>query len=143
MFAAPAAAQTITNSSFGGLSKNSCQPIDIEFDVLVVHDAKKYATFKGNVKAVQGTTTLRANELDVHYVGGGGDSLTGVPEVTTRPPPMPGKAADAKAGTGGARGGDGTQINKIEARGDVSHHQRPGPDHHERLGPLRCAGPAW
>src|SRR5512136_1647615 len=74
--ASPVHAQTMSNS-FGGLSKNSGEPIDIESDVLVVHDAQKYATFKGNVKAVQGTTTLRATELDVHYVGGGGDSLTG------------------------------------------------------------------
>ena len=67
--AAPLAAQTLTNT-FGGLSESSNEPIDIESDVLVVHDKEKYATFKGNVKAVQGTTTLRAKELDVHYVGG-------------------------------------------------------------------------
>ena len=35
---APAKAQTMTNT-FGGFSKNSNQPIDIESDVLVVHDA--------------------------------------------------------------------------------------------------------
>ena len=63
-------AQTLTNA-FGGLSQSSNEPIDIESDVLVVHDKEKYATFKGNVKAVQGTTTLRAKELNVHYVGGG------------------------------------------------------------------------
>ena len=62
-------AQTVTNT-FGGFSKNSDEPIDIESDVLVVHDKHKLATFKGNVKAVQGTTTLRASELDVHYSGG-------------------------------------------------------------------------
>jgi lipopolysaccharide export system protein LptA len=107
-------------SSFGALSKNSGQPIDIESDVLVVHDAKKYATFKGNVKAVQGTTTLRATELDVHYVGAGGDSLTGgTGGQDATATNADGKAGDAKAGTGGALGGDGTQISKIEARGDV------------------------
>ncbi len=109
-------------SSFGGLSKNSGQPIDIESDVLVVHDAKKYATFKGNVKAVQGTTTLRATELDVHYVGGGSDSLTGgqaAPAPMTDAKAQDAKADDPKAGGGGALGGDGTQISKIEARGDV------------------------
>ena len=73
--ATPVPAQTMTNT-FGGFSKNSSEPIDIESDVLVVHDAQKYATFKGNVKAVQGTTTLRSRELDVHYVGSGSDSLT-------------------------------------------------------------------
>jgi lipopolysaccharide export system protein LptA len=127
---APAAANAstgapATGSSFGALSKNSGQPIDIESDVLVVHDAKKYATFKGNVKAVQGTTTLRATELDVHYVGGGSDSLTGgtggqdATAATTDAKAGDAKAGDAKVGSGGALGGDGTQISKIEARGDV------------------------
>ena len=60
--AGPAPAQTL-NNTFGGLSENSDQPIDIESDTLTVYDAKKYATFKGNVKAVQGSTTLRATEL--------------------------------------------------------------------------------
>src|ERR1044072_9814876 len=76
LLAAPVLAQTMTNS-FGGLSKSSQDPIDIESDVLVVHDSQKYATFKGNVKAVQGTTTLRARELNVHYTGGGDKLLTG------------------------------------------------------------------
>jgi lipopolysaccharide export system protein LptA len=102
--AGAAAAQTMTNS-FGGFSKSSGEPIDIESDVLVVHDSKKYATFKGNVKAVQGTTTLRAQELDVHYTGGGGDSLT---------------AATPVANTAGAKPADpATQISKIEAKGNV------------------------
>lgn len=74
LLAASVSAQTLTNS-FGGLSKSSKDPIDIESDVLVVHDSQKYATFKGNVKAVQGTTTLRARELNVHYTGGGDKPL--------------------------------------------------------------------
>ena len=49
---APVEAQTVI--PFAGLSKNSDQPIDIELDVLLVHDSQKNATFKGNVKAVQG-----------------------------------------------------------------------------------------
>jgi lipopolysaccharide export system protein LptA len=75
---APAGGQGPTGA-FAGLSKNSDQPIDIESDVLLVHDAQKTATFKGNVKAVQGTTTIRSRELEVHYVGGGSDSLTAPP----------------------------------------------------------------
>lgn len=140
---APVHAQTMTNT-FGGLSKNSSQPINIESDVLVVHDAQKYATFKGNVKAVQGTTTLRSRELDVHYVGGGSDSLTKAPDTmgattaagvqlvdaksadTKVAHAKPGdatiadaKPGDAKAASVGLNGDNGTQISKIEARGDV------------------------
>ncbi len=44
-------AQTMTNS-FGGMSKNSDAPIDIQSDLLTVYDTKKIAIFKGNVKAV-------------------------------------------------------------------------------------------
>ncbi len=121
--ATPVPAQTMTNT-FGGFSKNSNQPIDIESDVLVVHDAQKYATFKGNVKAVQGTTTLRSRELDVHYVGSGSDSLAKGPD-TTGSTPAP-AATGAAAGTGDAKPSgvglgtnNGTQISKIEARGEV------------------------
>ena len=120
---APAPAQTMTNT-FGGFSKNSNEPIDIESDVLVVHDAQKYATFKGNVKAVQGTTTLRSRELDVHYVGSGSDSLTGAPATTgstTTPAPAPAATAGGEAKPSGVGLGtnNGTQISKIEARGEV------------------------
>jgi lipopolysaccharide export system protein LptA len=118
--ATPAPAQTMTNT-FGGFSKNSNEPIDIESDVLVVHDAQKYATFKGNVKAVQGTTTLRSRELDVHYVGSGSDSLAKGPDTTgsTPAPTSATGAADAKPGGVGLGANNGTQISKIEARGEV------------------------
>jgi len=102
-------AQTL-NNTFGGLSENSNEPIDIESDTLTVYDAEKYATFRGDVKAVQGTTTLRAAELIVHYVGGG-DKLAGQDGGAI---PVASQAADQKA-----EGGQQTQISKIEARGSV------------------------
>jgi lipopolysaccharide export system protein LptA len=116
LFAAPLAAQTLTNA-FGGLSENSNEPIDIESDVLVVHDKEKYATFQGNVKAVQGTTILRAKELNVHYVGG--DKLNPGPkknggEAATAPAT---KVADSQGGAAAA--GENAQITKIEAKGEV------------------------
>ena len=110
----PATAQTLTNA-FGGLSQSSGDPIDIESDALVVHDKEKYATFRGNVKAVQGSTTLRAKELNVHYVGGGslapGNKEGGGEASTT-------KVVDAKGGGETAKG-EQAQISKIEAKGEV------------------------
>jgi lipopolysaccharide export system protein LptA len=103
----PATAQTLTNA-FGGLSQSSSDPIDIESDALVVHDKEKYATFRGNVKAVQGTTMLRAKELNVHYIGGG-SLAPGAKEET--------KVAEAKSGA--AAKGEQAQISKIEAKGEV------------------------
>lgn len=110
-FAGPVAAQTLSNT-FGGLSEDSDAPIDIESDMLTVFDAKKYATFTGNVKAVQGTTTLRAAELDVHYIGGAG-KLTGQDSEAV---PVANQQAQQDA-----KDSDDPQarINKIEARGSV------------------------
>ena len=96
--APPAMAQTMTNA-FGGLSESSSDPIDIESDVLVVHDKEKYATFRGNVKAVQGTTTLRAKELNVHYIGGG-SLAPGAKEETKVAETKSGAAAKGAAARG-------------------------------------------
>ncbi len=132
--AAPAAAAATgaATGAFGAFSKNSNQPIDIESDTLVVHDREQYATFMGNVKAVQGTTTLRSKELKVHYVGGAADSLTGAgpkPAAAAAPaaapsaaPPAAGEqvaSATPKPAGAGALGDAGNQISKIEARGEV------------------------
>jgi lipopolysaccharide export system protein LptA len=116
LVATPLKAQTLTNS-FGGLTQSSKDPIDIESDFLVVHDQQKYATFKGNVKAVQGTTTLRAVQLDVHYVGGGDQLATG----QTKTAAESGAGGETGAGAKPAGGGNnpGAQITKIEAKGDV------------------------
>ncbi|MGA7456334.1 MAG: LptA/OstA family protein, partial [Methyloceanibacter sp.] len=108
--ASPLAAQNMTNT-FGGLSGSSDQPIDIESDLLVVHDKEKYAVFTGSVKAVQGTTTLRANELLVHYVGG--DRLTSGGKKDEGQEPTETKVADAQGATGdpaaGGKAADGAR----------------------------------
>jgi lipopolysaccharide export system protein LptA len=121
----PIAAQTMSNS-FGGLSESSNEPIDIESDVLVVQDKQKLATFRGNVKAVQGTTTLHAKELKVHYVGG--DKLAPASSGEKSQPPAAGAQAQSgegqpPAGTPQAQGAGeekkNAQITLIEAKGDV------------------------
>ncbi|MGE0610713.1 MAG: LptA/OstA family protein [Hyphomicrobiales bacterium] len=101
--AGPAGAQSL-GSSFGGFSSgNNNQPIDIESDTLEVQDNKKIAIFRGNVKAVQGTMTMRSKELKVSYTSGPEDASTG----------------GAKAPAGGGLGGGGSQITRIRAEGKV------------------------
>jgi len=101
-------AQTVTNS-FSGMSKNSDAPIDIKSNTLTVFDAKKIAIFKGRVKAVQGTTTLRAAQLEVHYVGDA-DTFAGQ-----------GGETDPAANKEAPQQDEHPQssINKLEARGNV------------------------
>lgn len=64
----PLLAQSLADK-FGGFSRNSNQPIDIEADQLKVNDIKKTAIFTGNVKAVQGDFVLRSRFLEVYYDG--------------------------------------------------------------------------
>ena len=48
-----------------GFSQNRDQPIQIEAATLEMRDKKKEATFSGNVKVVQGDTTMTSKTLVV------------------------------------------------------------------------------
>jgi lipopolysaccharide export system protein LptA len=67
---APVAAQS-TSSQMNGLKLSNDQPIQIESDALEIREQEKKAFFSGNVKVVQGTTTLQAGSMVVHYRGEG------------------------------------------------------------------------
>jgi lipopolysaccharide export system protein LptA len=68
--ASTASAQT-TSSQMDGLKLSNDQPIQIESDELEIREQEKKAFFSGNVKVVQGTTTLQAGSMVVHYRGEG------------------------------------------------------------------------
>ena len=53
-----------------GFSQNRDQPIQIEAASLEMRDKKKEATFSGNVKVVQGDTTMTSRTLVVFYDSG-------------------------------------------------------------------------
>ena len=55
-----------------GFSQNRDQPIQIEAATLEMRDKKKEATFSGNVKVVQGDTTMTSKTLVVFYEFGRG-----------------------------------------------------------------------
>ena len=50
-----------------GFQQNRGQPVQIEAPRLEVRDKDKVATFSGNVKVVQGDTTMRCKKLVVFY----------------------------------------------------------------------------
>src|SRR6187399_1978534 len=54
-----------------GFSQNRDQPIQIEAASLEMRDKKREATFAGNVKVVQGDTTMTSKTLVVFYESGG------------------------------------------------------------------------
>src|SRR6185503_4537508 len=96
-----------------GFSQNRDQPIKIEAASLEMRDKKKEATFSGNVKVVQGDTTMTSKSLVVFYDSGP------APAPATPAPAAPkgsksGSMQSAAPGPGGS-----SSIRRLEAKGSV------------------------
>jgi lipopolysaccharide export system protein LptA len=109
--AVPAAAQGVQPAQGGlfpqGQGKDQDQPIQIDARSLEVRDKSKIATFSGNVKVVQGDTTMTCKTLVVFY--GQELGIAGSKPVAAPPP----------NGTTGTVP-DAQNIRRIEARGNVT-----------------------
>ena len=110
------AQSTVSNvpNAMQGFTQNRDQPIQIEAASLEMRDKKKEATFSGNVKVVQGDTTMTSKTLVVFYES---------KEQGATAPAQPANAKGAKntapmqsatPGPGGA-----SSIKRLEARGNV------------------------
>jgi lipopolysaccharide export system protein LptA len=119
--AGKAAAQSAVSgvpNAMQGFSQNRDQPIQIESVSLEMRDKKKEATFTGNVKVIQGDTTMTSKVLVVYYESSNQNAQPATPA------PVPAKAAtksgqsapmqSAAPGPGGA-----SSIKRLEAKGDV------------------------
>ncbi len=94
-----------------GFSQNRDQPIQIEAASLEMRDKKKEATFAGNVKVVQGDTTMTSKSLVVYYDSG-----------ADAPSPAPAVAKGSKSGSMPAASpgpGGSSSIRRLEAKGSV------------------------
>jgi lipopolysaccharide export system protein LptA len=94
-----------------GFSQNRDQPIQIEAATLEMRDKKKEATFSGNVKVVQGDTTLTSKTLVVFY------DATPTPAATPAPNSKAAKSAPIQSTTPGP--GGSSSIRRLEAKGNV------------------------
>lgn len=98
-----------TPNAMQGFSQNRDKPIQIDAGSLEVRDKDKAATFKDNVKVVQGDTTMRCKTLVVYYEGGAGSGGAGgnanAPKQASAPATAP--------------GGGSSSIKRLEARGGV------------------------
>ena len=74
LISVPAGAQQ-TSSRMKGMLLSNDQPIQIQSDKLEIRDQENKAEFSGNVKVVQGTTTLQAGKMIVYYAAGGQGSV--------------------------------------------------------------------
>jgi lipopolysaccharide export system protein LptA len=92
-----------------GFSQNRDQPIQIEAASLEMRDKKKEATFAGNVKVVQGDTTMTSKSLVVFY-----DQSAAPASAPAAPKAKTGPIQSATPGPGGS-----SSIRRLEARGSV------------------------
>ena len=108
-----------------GFSQNRDQPIQIEAATLEMRDKKKEATFSGNVKVIQGDTTMTSKTLVVFYesssASAAGAPASGAPAASPAPASAkaapPAKGAPIPAATPGP--GGASSIKRLEARGNV------------------------
>ena len=96
-----------------GFSQNRDQPIQIEAASLEMRDKKKEATFTGNVKVVQGDTTMTSKVLVVFYES----------KDQNAPPPAANakgaKSAPAPMQAAAPGPGGSSSIKRLEAKGNV------------------------
>ena len=97
-----------------GFSQNRDQPIQIEAASLEVRDKKKEATFSGNVKVVQGDTTMTSKTLVVFY----DQSAAPAQPAAAKQKARQGRARRADA-VGHPGPGGSSSIKRLEARGSV------------------------
>ena len=100
-----------------GFSQNRDQPIQIEAASLEMRDKKKEATFSGNVKVVQGDTTMTSKTLVVFYEQSGGAPTTPAPAPQKGTKAAPAPSAPLPAATPGP--GGSSNIRRLEAKGNV------------------------
>jgi lipopolysaccharide export system protein LptA len=91
-----------------GFTQNRDQPIQIEAATLEMRDKKKEATFAGNVKVIQGDTTMTSKTLLVFYESN---------QASGAAPAADSKAAPIQSSTPGP--GGSSSIRRLEAKGNV------------------------
>jgi lipopolysaccharide export system protein LptA len=106
---AQSATQGVPNA-MQGFSQNRDQPIRIEAASLEMVDKNKEATFSGDVKVVQGDTTMKSKILVVYYDNTAASQPAGSAPAASAKAPI-------KSATPGPEGS--SSIRRLEAKGSV------------------------
>ncbi|QRM54011.1 LptA/OstA family protein [Sinorhizobium sp. BG8] len=70
-----------TTSRMKGMELSNDKPIQIQSDKLEIKEKENKAEFTGNVKVVQGTTTLQSGNMVVYYRSEGGSMTSGNADI--------------------------------------------------------------
>lgn len=71
----------LAQQTMSGLALSGDEPIQIESDKLSVKDEEGRAIFTGNVKVVQGKTTMQSGNMTVFYAKDGGSASAGTSQI--------------------------------------------------------------
>jgi lipopolysaccharide export system protein LptA len=114
-----AAQSTVTGvpNAMQGFSQNRDQPIQIEAATLEMRDKKKEATFSGNVKVIQGDTTMTSKTLVVFYDSNSAPAAAPAANAKAGAKAAPAPSAPIQSATPGP--GGASSIKRLEARGNV------------------------
>jgi lipopolysaccharide export system protein LptA len=115
-----AAAQSTVSgvpNAMQGFSQNRDQPIQIEAATLEMRDKKKEATFSGNVKVIQGDTTMTSKTLVVFYDSNSAPAAAPAANAKAGAKAAPAPSAPIQSATPGP--GGASSIKRLEARGNV------------------------
>jgi lipopolysaccharide export system protein LptA len=120
--AGDAGAQSVVQgvpNAMQGFSQNRDQPIQIEAATLEMRDKKKEATFSGNVKVIQGDTTMTSKILVVFYdsTPAPAPASGSAPEANTKAAAKSAAAPPIQSATPGP--GGSSSIRRLEAKGNV------------------------
>jgi lipopolysaccharide export system protein LptA len=102
-----------------GFSQNRDQPIQIEAATLEMRDKKKEATFSGNVKVVQGDTTMTSKTLVVFYESSPAPSEAPAANTNTNTNTKAAAAKSAPMQSATPGPGGSSSIKRLEAKGNV------------------------
>jgi lipopolysaccharide export system protein LptA len=108
------AAMSGVPNAMQGFSQNRDQPIQIEAASLEMRDKKKEATFSGNVKVVQGDTTMTSKILVVFYESSSAPAAAPAPAPNSKTAAKSAPMQSATPGPGGS-----SSIKRLEAKGSV------------------------
>ena len=114
---AQTAVQSGVPNAMQGFSQNRDQPIQIEAASLEMIDKKKEATFAGNVKVVQGDTTMTSKSLVVFYDSSQPAGAAPQPGQKAASKSAAAPSAPMQSATPGP--GGSSSIRRLEARGNV------------------------
>jgi lipopolysaccharide export system protein LptA len=103
-----------------GFSQNHDQPIQIDAASLEMRDKKKEATFSGNVKVVQGDTTMTSKVLVVFYESSQNAApATSAPASNAKTAAKSAQAPSASMQSSTPGPGGASSIKRLEAKGNV------------------------